>query len=85
MKRMSWVKGMIEEGVYKGKPIEVQFGKPIKILCDGKDITKAVVALHIELSVNGQMIYLKIAELDYSQVPSESWAKMVEAVGGRGS
>ena len=75
---MSWIKAKITEGQYKGKPIEVYFGKPLKILCDGKDITNCLMALHIKLDVEGQVVFLKIAELKWSQVPSETWEKMVD-------
>ena len=75
----NWIKANISEGSYKGKPIEVQFGKPLKILCAGKDITKSLIALHIKLDADGQVLYLKIAEMENSQVPSETWEKMIDA------
>ena len=75
---MSWIKGVITEGQYKGKPIEVKFGKPLKILCDGRDITGKLIALRIDLDVHGQVVYLKLAEENYSQVPSETWEKMAK-------
>lgn len=74
----NWIKADIKEGSYKGKPIEVQFGRPLKILCDGKDITKSLIALHIKLDADGQVLYLKVAEMENSQVPSETWKKMVD-------
>jgi len=69
--KASWVKGVILSGTYKGKTVEVQFGKPLKILVDDKDITNCLVSLRISIDVDGHLIYLKLAELDYSQVPPE--------------
>lgn len=76
--KKSWIKGVILEGKYEGKPIEIQFGKPLKILCEGKDITKSLIALRIDLSARGHLIYLKLVEENYSQVPKEAWKNMVE-------
>jgi len=81
VKMENWIKATITEGSYRGKPVEVQFGKHMKILCDGKDITNYLMSLHIVFDVKGQVLYLKIAEMKYSQVPPETWEKMVE---GRG-
>ena len=72
------IRGKVEEGVYQGKSIEVHFGRPMKILVDGKDVTEYLVALQINLDANGQVIYLTIAEMAYSQVPPKAWEKMVD-------
>ena len=76
--KTNWIKATITEGTYKGKPIEVQFGKQMKIMCAGKDITNYLMALHIKLDADGQVLYLKIVEMENSQVPSETWEKMVD-------
>ena len=72
MELENWIQAAVLKGNYKGKTIEVEFGKPLKILCDGKDITNVVVALRVDLSQHGQIIYLKIAETRPSQFP-EGW------------
>ena len=70
------IKATITEGSYKGKPLEVQFGKPMKILCAGKDITNDLLALTIQFDVYGHVVYLKLIENNYSQVPHETLEKM---------
>ena len=67
---ISYVVAKIENGYYKGRTVKVQFGKPMKILVDGKDVTNVLVSLNIRLDVHGQRIFLELAELDYSQIPS---------------
>jgi hypothetical protein len=64
---MTWIIGRIESGEYRGKTIKVKFGKPLKVLCAGKDITNVTMEIHVSLSTRGQIIAVKIAELDYSQ------------------
>lgn len=66
-KRTRWIIGKIEQGEYRGRTIKVKFGKPLKVLCAGKDITDVVMELHVSLTSKGQTIAVKIAELDYSQ------------------
>ena len=60
----------ILNGVYTGKNVEVTFGKPIKITVDKQDVSKALISLNISLSHRGHVIYLELAELDYSQFKS---------------
>ena len=64
---MSWIVGKIESGEYRGKTIKVKFGKPLKVLCAGKDITDVTLEVHVSLTAHGHVIELKIAELGYSQ------------------
>ena len=54
------IKATITEGVYKGKPVEVQFGKNMKITCVGVDTMDYVVELHIQLDGHGQVVLLKL-------------------------
>jgi len=62
--------GQITEGIYVGMPIEIHFGKPLKILLDGKDVTQWLVSLNIKLDSRiGQLVTLEFAELSYSQFP----------------
>ena len=79
MKEENWIEAIIAKGNYKGKKIEVKFGKPLKILCNGEDISDAIIALRIDLSVSGQIIYLKIAEEHWSQFSGEQWRKACAA------
>ena len=72
------IRAKIEDGAYKGKPLVVNFGRPLKVLIDGKDITEWLVALNIRLDASGQVVYLKLAELNYSQVPKKTWSRMVD-------
>ena len=60
---MNELDARIESGIYDGDPIKVKFGKPLKIFCRGKDITDCVMELIIEISIRGQIIHIKFAEL----------------------
>jgi hypothetical protein len=64
---VSEIHAKIESGLYKGRTVTVHFGRPLKIMCGKEDITSIMMELHIEISARGQILHLKLAELDYSQ------------------
>jgi len=71
MEKSNWIEAKIEKGIYNGKTVEVYFGKPFKILVDGQNISDVLMELHIDVTIHGQTLRLKIAELDYSQFKSK--------------
>jgi len=74
---VSVIEAEIKKGKYKGRTVKIQFGKPLKVMVDGKDVSDVLMKLQIEIGVHGQFVILQLAELDYSQVPSKAWSKMV--------
>ncbi len=58
------IEAKITSGCYAGDPIKVQFGRPLKIWCRGKDVSDVVMELRIDISIRGQILYLKFAEID---------------------
>jgi len=57
------IDAQIKGGLYDGEPIKVIFGHPLQILFRGKDIGDTVVELHIEVSMIGQIVHIKFAEM----------------------
>lgn len=68
---MNEIEAKITTGFYKGDPISVKFGRPLKIFCRGKDVSDTMVELFIEISTRGQLLHLKFAETSPSQLRGE--------------
>ena len=65
---MNEIEAKITAGFYKGDPITVKFGRPLKIFCRGKDVSDTVAELYIEISMRGQLLHIKFAETSPSQL-----------------